>query len=36
MAIKTKGQLNWRWEVIQAKMVAVIERYEELRRETKK
>jgi hypothetical protein len=26
--LKPKDKLNWRWEVIQGKMVAIVEKYE--------
>ncbi|HYA84669.1 MAG TPA: AbrB family transcriptional regulator [Candidatus Bathyarchaeia archaeon] len=33
--LKPKDKLKWRWEVIQGKMVAVVERYEEEQRKPK-
>jgi hypothetical protein len=33
--LKPKDKLKWRWEVIQGKMVAVVERYQEEERKPK-
>lgn len=33
--LKPKDKLKWRWEVIQGKMVALVERYEEEQRKSK-